>query len=182
MRLLLAAIMVVLSCGLMPGQSPTTGSTSAPAPEITVLLQRMQGAMNAQQKQIMEQQKQMERQQQEIEKLKIQLNAQATPLGATDHPAQIVDASLKTTSPALPLFQSDAEKGNESPLSFRIGGTDFTPGGFIDFENVFRTTNSGSVITTNFGAIPFSNTAQGHLTENRTSAQFTRFNLKVSGK
>ena len=182
MRLLSLAIMVLLSCGLMPGQSPTTGSNTVPAPDITVLLQRMQDAMNAQQKQILEQQKQMERQQQEIEKLKTQLTAQAGPLAAPGHPAQIVDASLRTTSPATPVAPSDADRVKESPLSFRIGGTDFTPGGFIDFENVFRTTNSGSVVTTNFGAIPFSNTAQGHLTENRTSAQFTRFNLKVSGK
>src|SRR6266481_8517469 len=36
----------------------------------------------------------------------------------------------------------DREHG-QSPLSFRIGGTEFTPGGFVDFENVFRT-GSGS--------------------------------------
>jgi hypothetical protein len=182
MRLVLPAIVVVLSCGLMPGQSPTAGSTTAPSPDITVLLQRMQDAMNAQQKQILEQQKQMERQQQEIEKLKTQLTAQASPLVSPEHPAQLVDTSLKTISQDIPVVQSDADRVKESPLSFRIGGTDFTPGGFIDFENVFRTTNSGSVITTNFGAIPFSNTPQGHLTESRATAQFSRFNLKVTGK
>lgn len=37
----------------------------------------------------------------------------------------------------------EVEKSRESPLSFRIGGTDFTPGGFIDFENVFRTSATG---------------------------------------
>ena len=180
MRLLLLATMVASSCGVMPGQSPATGST-ARAPDITVLLQSMQGAINAQQKQILDQQKQMERQQQEIEKLKIQLTAQSNPL-LSPEPAQLVDASLKTISPDMAIVQSDADRFKESPLSFRIGGTDFTPGGFIDFENVFRTTNSGSVVTTNFGAIPFSNTVQGHLTENRTTAQFTRFHLKVTGK
>src|SRR5579871_5621895 len=59
---------------------------------------------------------------------------------------------------------------------------DFTPGGFVELENVFRTTNSGSIVTTNFGTIPFSNTPQGQLTENRLTAQFSRLNLKVTGK
>ncbi len=121
MRLLLLATMVVLSCGVMPGQSPATGST-APAPDITVLLQSMQGAINAQQKQILEQQKQMERQQQEIEKLKTQLTAQSNTLISPEHPAQLVDASLKTISPDMAIVQSDADRIKESPLSFRIGG------------------------------------------------------------
>ena len=76
----------------------------------------------------------------------------------------------------------ETEKPKESPLSFRIGGTDFTPGGFVDFENVFRTTNTGSNIATGFGAIPFSNTVQGHLTEFRSTGQYSRYNLKISGK
>ncbi|HZU30876.1 MAG TPA: hypothetical protein VFB79_07155, partial [Candidatus Angelobacter sp.] len=67
-------------------------------------------------------------------------------------------------------------------LSFRIGNTDFTPGGFVDFENVFRTTNTGASITTPFGTIPFSNTVQGHLTEFRSTGQYSRYNLKISGK
>jgi hypothetical protein len=37
---------------------------------------------------------------------------------------------------------AQAERPKESPLSFRIGGTDFTPGGFLDFESVFRNPQS----------------------------------------
>ena len=59
---------------------------------------------------------------------------------------------------------------------------DFTPGGFVDFQNIFRTENTGNVIGTNFGAIPFSNTAAGHLTEYRASGQYSRWNLKIGGK
>ena len=143
------------------------------------------GSLRAQQKQLLEQQKQMERQQQEIEKLRTQLGAQSGAQTLSARSAQLVDASLATASPSssvAPILQSDADRVKESPLSFRIGGTDFTPGGFIDFENVFRTTNSGSVITTNFGAIPFSNTPQGHLTENRTTAQILTFQLESYGR
>src|SRR2546422_5020593 len=44
----------------------------------------------------------------------------------------------------------------------------------VDFENVFRTTNTGNVAATNFWTIPFSNTVQGHLTEYRATGQYSR--------
>lgn len=95
--------------------------------------------------------------------------------------APAADASSPNLSPASTAAVQEVER-KESPLSFRIGGMDFTPGGFVEFENVFRTTNSGSIVTTNFGAIPFSNTVQGHLTEDRLTSQFSRLSLKVTGK
>ena len=52
----------------------------------------------------------------------------------------------------------------------------------MDFENIFRSTNTGGSSATSFGAIPFSNTVQGHLTEFRSTGQYSRYNLKVSGK
>ena len=67
-----------------------------------------------------------------------------------------------------------------SPLSFKLGDAVITPGGFVDFENIFRTTNTHNNIATAFGAIPFSNTAQGHVTEFRTTAQYSRLSLKVT--
>jgi hypothetical protein len=74
-------------------------------------------------------------------------------------------------------------KPEQMPLgSFNIGDAVFTPGGFVDFENIFRTTNTQNNIATNFAAIPYSNTAQGHLTENRLTAQYSRFNIKVTDK
>jgi len=78
--------------------------------------------------------------------------------------------------------QAAEAQGAKSPLSFKIGAADFTPGGFVDFENIFRTTNTGNVAATNFGAIPFSNTVQGHLTEYRSTGQYSRFNIKTTTK
>jgi len=66
--------------------------------------------------------------------------------------------------------------------SFKIGAADFTPGGFVDFENVFRTTNTGNVTATAFWAIPFNNVAAAHLTEYRATAQYSRFNIKTHAK
>ncbi len=162
-----------LNVTLAVAQTTSTGTGQG---DVLAELARMREAMAAQQKQILEQQRQMERQQQEIESLKAMSGAQ----GERNQTSHLVNTTLASVTPAKALVQEDV-KPKESPLSFRIGGTEFTPGGFVDFENVFRTTNSGSIITTNFGAIPFSNTPQGHLTENRITAQFSRLNLKVSG-
>jgi hypothetical protein len=62
----------------------------------------------------------------------------------------------------------------EAPLSLRLGSLYVTPEGFADFTTVFRSTNAGNGLPTNFGSIPFSNTPAGQLTEIRPSAQATR--------
>jgi hypothetical protein len=68
----------------------------------------------------------------------------------------------------------------KSPLYFRIGSAEFSPGGFLDFAAYYRTTNVGSGIATAFGAIPFNNQLpQGRLSETRLSAQYSRLSLKV---
>src|SRR6267154_2230455 len=69
---------------------------------------------------------------------------------------------------------------NKSPLSFKIGSADFTPGGFLDFTTFFRSTNVGSGIATAFSSIPFNNQLpQARLSETRLSAQYSRLSLKV---
>lgn len=70
----------------------------------------------------------------------------------------------------------------QSPLSFQIGALQFSPGGFLDFTTVYRSTDVGSGIGTNFASIPYSNTVAGRVTELRLSAQNSRLSLKVSGK
>ena len=78
--------------------------------------------------------------------------------------------------------KSGAEQKPASPLSIRIGSAEFTPGGWVDFTSIFRTTNVGSGIGTSFGSIPFSNATAGRLTETRFSPQNSRFNLKITAK
>jgi hypothetical protein len=63
--------------------------------------------------------------------------------------------------------------------SIKLGDAVLTPGGFVDFENIFRTTNTQSNIATDFAGIPFSNTAQGRVSEFRSTAQFSRLSLKL---
>jgi hypothetical protein len=72
------------------------------------------------------------------------------------------------------------QNANEAPLSFKIGAAEFTPGGFLDFTTIYRSTNVGSGIATAFGSIPFNNQLpQGGLSETRLSAQYSRLSLKV---
>lgn len=158
--------LLVLASGMALGQASQPNNSN-----VADDLKTLREAIAAQQKQIADQQK-------KLEDLQQQLDAKAA---ATPH---IQNATLTTTAPAtnISMVQSDTEKPKESPLSVRIGGTEFTPGGFVDFTNIFRTTNVGSAVSTGFNAIPFSNSAAGQITEFRSSGQYSRFNLKVTGK
>jgi hypothetical protein len=66
--------------------------------------------------------------------------------------------------------------------SFRFGDAILELGGFVDLENVFRTTNTQSNIATNFGGFPYNNTPQGRVTEFRTTAQFSRLSFKIQDR
>ena len=168
MRFLRSMSLVVLASGMALAQASSGGQdqNSSVADE----LKAMREAMATQQAQIAQQQKQ-------IETLQQALDAKTT---VAPH---VENAALTTNNaPEVPVAQADVQKPKESPLSFRIGGTDFTPGGFVDFSNIFRTENTGSVIGTAFGAIPFSNTPAGQSTEFRSSGQYSRFSLKITGK
>jgi len=176
MRLLKALSFAVLASGMMLGQnSSNTGSASS---NIADELKKLRDVVT-------EQDKQISQQQQQIQTLEQQLAEKQNVAGKTAEVSpRVVDASLHTSSSAYPAAQpvSDAppqEKPKESPLSFRIGAAEFTPGGFVDFENVFRTTNTGNVSATSFGGIPFSNTVSGHLTEYRSTGQYSRFSIKT---
>ncbi|MGN6593162.1 MAG: hypothetical protein ACTHJX_09710 [Terriglobales bacterium] len=68
----------------------------------------------------------------------------------------------------------------QSPLQLKVGDVTFTPGGFLDFTSLYRTTAVGSGIGTNFAAIPFNNATAGRMSEFRESAQNSRLTLKVS--
>jgi hypothetical protein len=180
MRILWRLCIILLSAGLALSQSTPSG-TAAPASPVSDEIKALREA-------IAEQQKQIAVQQQQIEKLEKQVTrTQSVSAKGADVSPRLVNANLNAGAGINPATQpaSDApvqEKPKESPLSFRIGGADFTPGGFVDFENVFRSTNTGNVAGTNFWAIPFSNTVNGHNTEFRSTGQYSRFNLKVNEK
>ena len=90
--------------------------------------------------------------------------------------------ALGLSFPASALAQTAPAQPAPSPLTIRVGETDFRIGGFLDAAAVTRSTNTGNGLATAFGAIPFDNTPQGNLHETRLSAQSSRLNLMVTTK
>ena len=208
MRVLRALCFVLMAPGFLWAQSsPQKADSSTNDSDVAAELKAVREALSQTQKQMASQQeafrealsqtqKQMASQQQEIEALKSQSRAQQTASVRNEQPARLVEASEPATvSSSLlptdsgvhgtgivqPLPQAEGQKG-ESPLSFKIGSADIRLGGFVDIENIFRTTNTQNNIATNFAAIPFSDTPQGQLSEYRLTAQFSRFSIHVSDK
>src|SRR5258706_15387971 len=97
-------------------------------------------------------------------------------------------AAVETSAASMPpaaMVQDTSRGQNESksPLSFKIGSADFTPGGFVDFTTFYRSTDVGSGVATSFGSIPYSNQLpQARMSETRLSAQYSRLSLKVDAR
>ena len=184
MKFLRALVFLALASNLIWSQS-TAQSASPTAPSLADEVNQLREALAAQQKQISQQQQEIENLRQRV------IQPQNVSASGDNATPRVIDAALHTSTanPEAVITVQGAGYGGEekkseekSPLSFRIGNTEFTPGGFLDFENVFRTKNSGSVVTTSFGTIPFDNTANSRLSEFRVTGQYSRLSLKVSGK
>ncbi len=94
--------------------------------------------------------------------------------------ASIPVASAAAPSPSPAQQPQNAETAPASPLSFNIGSAKFTPGGFMDLTNYFRTKDMGSGIGSSFNSIPYNNALPlGQLTEDHFSIQNSRIALRV---
>ena len=67
------------------------------------------------------------------------------------------------------------------PAYIRLGNTCIVPIGFMDFTPFFRDKNAGSSMGSNFGSVPYNNTANGNLAESKFSEQNSRLGLRVDG-
>jgi hypothetical protein len=126
----------------------------------------------------------LEAQQAEIAALKERLNGGATgnALAGSSATSGAISASPSANgraSVAAAMPQDQPRNESDSNMSFRIGGVDFRPGGFVDFSNYWRSTNVGSGFGTSFNTIPFNNTSAGGLTEEHITAVNSRLSLTV---
>ena len=194
MRNLLRSVWLLL---LVPGLA--YGQTSSHPADSPTNISDVGTQLDALREALSRTQQQVAAQQQEIQALKAQLKGGQTgsASAALVSAVEIVrpnpkgpDANTSDLSPEIhsgiadPASRSadqQKEEGEQQhPLgTIKIGDAVLTPGGFVDFENIFRTTNTQSNIATNFAGIPFSNTAQGRTTEFRTTAQFSRLSFKI---
>lgn len=165
----LTAVLICISIGgFAAGEDP------APRDEIAAL----QRQIGEQRRQIEALQQSLAAQQKMLDRLS-DTSAQQRPLIASTSPMLPAGAAQQTRpEPKAPVNQA---KTQVSPLSFRIGEADFTPGGFMDMTSTWRSTNVGG-IGTGFAGIPFNNTAAGKTSESRFSAQNSRIALKITTK
>jgi hypothetical protein len=144
---------VLLSVSLMWAQSSPSEQSSS-----TNALKDLASEVEFLRKALAETQTQVAAQQREIEALKNVSKAVApTQNGQVSGPAVQANPGPQSSS---------ASSTASSETSFKIGSPLFTPGGFLDLENIYRTTNTQSNIATNFVAIPFNNTSQGNISVN----------------
>jgi len=191
---LCTAWLLLIVPSLVYGQTAAPQAASSPNPS------DVGAEMKALREALLQTQQQVAAQQQEIEILKAQsITGQPAVRGAAPMSAATGAVSPSPTPPnvnrpdLVPEVPNDvantssqsanpqAQQAGQAarPSSIKIGDAVLTPGGFVDFENIYRTTNTQSNIATNFAGIPFSNTALGSVSELRTTAQFSRLNFKV---
>jgi uncharacterized coiled-coil protein SlyX len=189
-------IIPFLSCHAAFAADDFAGSTAtAPAAanqtdEIAVLREKLA----EQQKQIESLNKALKDQNDALERI-----AHMSARGATAEVASLapqvpasVGQKILASTPALgevrPVTSAEvnpceADIGGKPPLFLRLGSVCLTPVGFMDFTSIWRDTNTGSGIGTNFGSIPYRtpNNVAGNNRELRLSTQNSRVGFRVDG-
>jgi hypothetical protein len=110
--------------------------------------------------------------------------------GATPATTSSSSSDVDPTADSLTSTQQDPQNkqpinivGPENPLSIKIGGATFTPGGFVDLTGIFRSRDVGSGLGTNFTILPYANSLPlGQLSEFRFTGQGSRLSLKVDAQ
>jgi hypothetical protein len=119
-----------------------------------------------------------------VVRLKAQLTAQEAQIDqlrkALAEQRQVLERLTAAPAQAAPAPREDQEPA--APLSWRIGETSLTPQGFLDLGAVYRGRTAGSGLPTNFGSIPYSNSVNGNLRENRLSVQNSRVGLRLDAR
>jgi hypothetical protein len=71
--------------------------------------------------------------------------------------------------------------GNAVPAYLRLGSVCIVPIGFMDLTPYWRDKSAGSSMGSNFGSVPYNNTANGNLNEARFSIQNSRLGVRIDG-
>jgi hypothetical protein len=101
--------------------------------------------------------------------------------------AQSNSSSSTPSAPKADTAKDAQSTPPSSPLAIHVGDSDLLIGGFMDMTGVFRSTNTGNGLGTNFSNFPFAATASGptqtgNMSEARFSAQNSRITLQATSK
>ena len=177
-----------LLAATLPAFAQNTTTPAAPASN-----QDIQQTLQELKQLIQQQSQQIQQQQEEINALENKHPVQPPPGTAVSAPGAVPQTSSSSQPPAAvsapvtggeivqpqPSGTPYHQYEEASPLFLKLGSATFTPGGWIDFTSIYRTTDVGSGFTTALATIPFNNTTQGGLSENRLTAGNSRLSLRV---
>jgi hypothetical protein len=96
---------------------------------------------------------------------------------AAAQPSQPAPPGQAAPRPLNPT-QEIAGEQPEGP-SLDVGPAKLRVGGYVGLHGIYRSTNSGGGVGTNFATIPYADTVQGNVSESRLSAQASRLSLRV---
>jgi hypothetical protein len=173
--------------------SPTSSSTSTAAPavpakELASELQQLRQTVEAQERVFDEHSKELESERAALKQELQSISAFEAKLGVV--PDAVESTSLVPASDSSIASLQDPQNKQpinivapENPLSIKIGGATFTPGGFVDLTGIFRSRDVGSGLGTNFTILPYANNLPlGQLSEFRFTGQGSRLSLKVEAQ
>jgi len=184
------------STGTAPDSTKSASSSAAASPDPIVELQELKANVEAQAQKFAEHTQELDQERaalrdelQRIANLEAQLHVGSADAGTTAS-ALSQPAFGNSVSPQNSQdFQTTNQTANQQPinlvspdhpLSVKLGGVYFTPGGFVDLTGIYRSADVGSGLGTNFTTLPYSNTLPlGQLSEFRFTGQGSRLSLKV---
>lgn len=170
--------------------STSTAAPAAPAAELAGELQQLKQAVEAQEHVFDEHSKELESERAALKEELQRIAVFETKLGVA--PDAVPESASLASAGGDGLISSPQGSQNrrpinivgpENPLSIKIGGATFTPGGFVDLTGIFRSRDVGSGLGTNFTILPYANSLPlGQLSEFRFTGQGSRLSLKVEAK
>src|SRR5882762_6489686 len=167
------------------------GNSHAPAARLS----QMQQTMDAQEQRIQELELKLQSRDSIIRQLQEQVSQVETLIGRAMHKEETATFRSAIGGPALVSIRRDdsaagfanmdltqqavekTEPPTENPAAIRFKGITITPGGFLEAAGIYRTHNENGDVTSTFGNIPFSGSANSHLSEFRGTARQSRFSL-----
>jgi TolA-binding protein len=157
------------------------------ASTVAARLDEMQISIQAQQQTIQQLQQQLQSRDTAIQQLQQQVNQLQTSATQADTSRE---ASVTTVRNEVSELKSNVDSATssvqetkklvsslESPMAIHFKGITLTPGGFIEAAGIYRSHNENGDITSTFGNIPFSGTANSQLSEFRGTARQSRITL-----
>ncbi len=167
-----------------PASAKEKTATKDPGTAVETELQQLRDALAAQQATLQAQQERISYLESQIDTAPAgpAASVSASTAGPAIGGPVAAPAAGGSIQPAAPQTGGTALSGDQgkSPISFKIGSADFTPGGWADITGIFRSTDIGSGTGTTFQSIPFNTTLpQAALSEFRFTAQTSRLTMKV---